>query len=43
MSTLTSIRVRDVQLDAATALLAGGELRIYTGTQPAGQIGRAHV
>ena len=36
MSTLTSIRVRDVQLDAATALLAGGELRIYTGTQPAG-------
>lgn len=36
MATLTAAHVRDVQLDAATALLEAGELRIYSGTQPAG-------
>jgi hypothetical protein len=36
MATRTAISTRDAQLDLATALLAGGTLRIYSGAQPAG-------
>ena len=35
MATRTASTLRDAQLDLATALLAGGTLRIYSGAQPA--------